>query len=526
MMNLCRSLRLLTQLAATLAMLHCNAGQAETFKHQSRHDVYLANTEHELHIYRIFGKEPGNTLMLIGGIQGDEPGGYLTADLYADISLKKGNLIVVPRANFYSILLNQRDGVTGDMNRKFSEAFDAEKNTEQEIVTILKKLIGEADCLLNLHEGSGFYNQDWKSEIENPDRFGQSIIYDAQSYYGGKRQAEINLETLAKRVVQKVNLQVENSRYHFQPNNHNTVSETTRYLEQRKSATYYALTQENIPAFGVETSKSIKSNSAKVGFQKLVINAFMEEFGIVPETPGLHVENTKLDYVLVKVNGGLPYAVPNGSELPIESGDEVVITDIIANFNRGLTADFVAMGSHNDTNLPFRIAERTKVIIRKDSETCGSIDIVIKAGKIAAAGIGTDSIHDKKTLKGLPAQSEVSLKKRGEPPPELRAEQLLLNVNGELVTVSAGGEISVPRDKLLIIKGIRSNISRLDNQIFANLKGFSPSKAKNDGNDINCPLYPEHDLWTRFSEDKKGLRYPINATYNNKEIGSFWIKIL
>jgi hypothetical protein len=68
-------------------------------------------------------------------------------------------------------------------------------------------------------------------------------------------------------------------------------------------------------------------------------------------------------------------------------------------------------------------------------------------------------------------------------------------------------------------------MSRLDNQIFANLKGFSPSKAKNDGNDINYPLYPEHDLWTRFSENKKGLRYPINATHNNKEIGIFWLHI-
>ncbi len=522
MMNLRRSLRLLTHVSVVLVMLHCDTSQAETVRNQNRHDVYLANTEHELHIYRIYGKEPGKTLMLIGGIQGDEPGGYLTADLYADINLKRGNLIVVPRANFYSILLNQRDGMTGDMNRKFSDANDAEKNAEQEIVTILKKLIGEADCLLNLHEGSGFYNQEWKSEVENPDRFGQSIIYDAQSYFSGKRQAAISLETLAKRVVEKVNTQVENSRYHFQPNNHNTVSETTRHLEQRKSATYYALTQGNIPAFGVETSKSIKSNSMKVGFQKLVINAFMEEFDIIPDTPGLHIENTKIDYVLIKVNSGLPFAVPNGSELPIESGDEVVITDIIANFNRGLTADFVAMGSYNDTNLPFRIAAPTKVIIRKDAEQAGFIDIVIRTGKAA----NTASIEDKKNKKAIPAKPDLSSKSHTDPPTELHAEQLLLNVNGELVSVTAGGEIAVPRDKVLIIKGIRSNISRLDNQIFANLKGFSPSKAKNDGNDINFPLYPEHDLWTRFSEDKKGVRYPISATFNNKEIGKFWLKVL
>jgi len=512
---------LLVYIIAAFLVFNCPASQTDPLRHQSLHDVYLANTEHELHIYRILGKEPGKTLMLIGGIQGDEPGGYLTADLYADISLKKGNLIVVPRANFYSILLNQRDGMTGDMNRKFSKTTDAEKNMDQEIVTILKKLIGEADCLLNLHEGSGFYSQEWKSEIENPDRFGQSIIYDAESYFGEKKQTAINLETLANKIIGRVNPQIDNHRYYFQPNNHNTISETTRYLEQRKSATYYALTQENIPAFGVETSKAIKSNSIKVGFQKLVINAFMEEFDIIPETPGLHIDNTKLDYVLIKVNGGLPFAVPNGADLQIENGDEVVITDIIANFNRGLTADFIGMGSHNDTKLPFRIAEPTQVIIRKDAETCGSINIVIRLGKQGH----TDSTHDKKTTKVVPVKAPLSLKKQEGSLAELRAESLLLNVSGQLVSVAEGGEITVPRDQLLIIKGVRSNMSRLDNQIFANLKGFSPSKAKNDGNDINFPLYPEHDLWARFSEEKKGLRYPVNAIYNNKEIGIFWLKI-
>jgi predicted deacylase len=502
-------------------MFHYTVCRGEVPSHQSLHDVYLANTEHELHIYRIYGKEPGKTIMLIGGIQGDEPGGYLTADLYADISLKKGNLIVVPRANFYSILLNQRDGMTGDMNRKFANKADAEKSMEQEIVTILKKLIGEADCLLNLHEGSGFYNKVWKSEVENPDRFGQSIIYDAKSYFDKKNKSTVDLETLAKRVIGKVNPQIDNHRYHFQANNHDTVSDTTRHLEQRKSATYYALTQENIPAFGVETSKSIKSNSDKVSFQKLVINAFMDEFGIIPESPGLHIENTNLKYVLIKVNGGLPYAVPNSARLQVESGDEVIVTDIIANFDRGLTADFLGMGNHNDTNLSFRITEPTKVIIRKDAETCGWIEISVAAmAQAINSSPGDNESQEPSITAALPLSA-----KETRPLSELQAEQLLLNINGELVLVPEGGETTIARDKLVIIKGVRSNISRLDRDIFANLKGFSPPKAKNDGNDINFPLYPNQDLWARFSENKKGIRYPITATYNSREIGKFWINI-
>lgn len=485
---------------------------------QSLHDVYLANTEHELHVFRIYGKKPGNTMMVIGGIQGDEPGGYLTADLYADITLKQGNLIVVPRANFYSILLNQRNGLTGDMNRKFGDKDKDQKNLEQEIVTILKSLIDEADCLLNLHEGSGYYNPKWINDLENPKRFGQSIIYDADTYQNTEGTKTINLEALALRVIERISPQIDNPRYQFKANNHNTISDKSTHLEQRKSATYYALTQANIPAFGIETSKSIRSNSQKVNLQKLVVNAFLEEFSIIPDTPGLLMEKTELDYVLVQVNSGLPYAVPNGSEITVSPGDEVIITDIIANFDRGLAADFVNMGSYNDTKLPFRIAETTKVLIRKDAETCGWVNIRISedvaANRVKAVSPGKIAVA---RLENSTTQTPTI--------DELKAEKLLVNLNGKFITVSEGGELTVPGDKALILKGVQSNIPLVDNTIFANLKGFAPPKSNNDGNDLNFAVYPEQDLWKRYSEGKKGIRYPVYATYKDKRIGTFWIKV-
>ncbi len=506
-----------------------HAMAAKSPSHQSLHDVYHANTEHELHVYRIYGKKPGKTMMLIGGIQGDEPGGYLTADLYADINLKQGNLIVVPRANFYSILLNQRNGMTGDMNRKFGEKEAEKKGMEQEIVSILKILIEEADCLLNLHEGSGYFNPDWIDDMENPNRYGQSIIFDASQYLLEDNQKEIDLNGLAARVLNKVNPQIDNPRYHFKANNHNTISDETAHKEQRKSATYYALTSANIPAFGVETSKSIRSNSKKVELQKLVVNSFMEEFKIIPETPGLHRETTKLNYVLIKVNNNLPFAVPNESDIQIDSGDEVVIIDILANTNRGLTADFQDMGSYNDNQLPFRIAKSTKVLIRKDAKTCGWINIVVgkKEDQGQPAATQLVAAEQKGTVKKQ--KSSPPVRKTTQPAPsdpsKLQAQKLLVNVNGDLEIIQEGKELRVPKGEVLILKGIQSNISKYDNKIFANLKGFAPPKSKNDGNDINFPIYPQQDLWVRYSENKKGIRYPVHATYKDKKIGVFWIKL-
>jgi len=466
------------------------------------HEVFLPNTDHELNVYRIFGEEPGKTIMLIGGIQGDEPGSYLTADLYADIHLKKGNLIVVPRANFYSILLNRREGLTGDMNRKFGDNGNMKKSLDEEVVIVLKHLISQSDLLLNLHEGSGFYSSKWISDMENQKRYGQSIIYDAEAYPLPDNQGEINLGELARNVTDKANSQIKNKRYHFRPNNHNTASDKTIHPEQRLSATYYALTEAHIPAFGVETSKTIKELEKKISLHKLVINTFMEQLGIELDAPGLNLTKPKLDYLLIKINDGHSYAMPHGSTLKIEPGDEVLVTDIIANYKRGMIADIDGLGKRNDTHIPFRISKNTRVIIRKDSEECGWVDLDIgqpdEKHPVAAASLDTS---------------------------QMKAEELVININDTIQILPVGSTLQIEKDSRLILKGIRTNIPQLDSKVLINFKGFAPPKSVNDGNDLDFPIYTNQDLWPRYSVNKKGKLYPVVATYNDKTIGEFWVEL-
>jgi len=470
---------------------------------QIRHEVFLANTDHELHVYRIFGDEPGSTLMIIGGIQGDEPGGYLTADLYADIHLKRGNLIVVPRANFYSILLNRRNGLTGDMNRKFTDK-GGKRSLEEEVVAILKHLIAESDCLVNLHEGSGFYNPQWVNDMENPMRFGQSIIFDTDEYRVPGEERVIRLQEMAERVIARVNSRIDKPRYRFRANNHDTLSDRTRHREQRKSATYYALTRAHIPAFGVETSKSIRSLADKISMHKMVINAMMEDLGIILDTPGVNLDPPRLQYLLLRVNDGFPYALPDGARFEVSAGDEILVTDIIANYQRGLVADIEGLGSTNDNNKPFRITEPTRIIVRKDAQRCGVVELVPKTGggkerrPVAAAG--------KKAA-------------------ELRVEKLLVDVDGELRYVADRDTLTVRRGARLIMQGIRTNIASCDRDVIVNFKGFAPPKNVNDGNDLLFPIYTDQDLWVRYSVDRKGLRYPIIATYRDRVIGKFWFEL-
>lgn len=470
---------------------------------QIRHEVFLPNTDHELHVYRIFGDIPGKTVMIIGGIQGDEPGSYLTADLYADINLKKGNLIVVPRANFYSILLNRREGLTGDMNRKFDTEEKRKNNFEEEVVTVLKHLIAESDCLLNLHEGSGYYNPVWVSAIENPKRYGQSIIFDAKTYKVPGENRTIHLGDIARKVVDKVNPQIDNKRHRFRVSDHDTLSSKSIHKEQRKSATYYALTTAHIPAFGVETSKSIKSLKTKIRLHKLVINTMMEEFGIVLDPPGFIVSPPKLDYLLVTINNGHPLALKHGTELELAYGDDFVVTDIIANYERGLVADIAGIGTTNDTNRSFRFSEKTRIIVRKDAQECGWVDLKL----------------------GKPELARVKEQKRLISEDELQVETLMIDENGKLRNVANKGTLQVKKGARLTMQGVRTNITRLDNDVIVNFKGFAPPKSVNDGNDLLFPIYTDQDLWRRYSVKKRGKRYPILATYKDIVVGEFWVEL-
>ncbi len=356
----------------TQSLLLSNPGNT-----QSRREnlVYFPNTPYELNVYKIYGKEPGRTLMLIGGIQGNEPGGFLSADLYADMSLLKGTLIVVPRANFYSILLNHR-GPHGDMNRKFaSNAGDL--SMDDRIVSILKGLIAESDYLLNLHDGSGYYYPEYISKWRNPRAFGQSIIADCEEYKIPGQESVLRLGDMARELIEVINREITNEFYRFRFNNTRTDEPDSIQKEQLKSATYYGLTKHHIPAFGIETSKFLPSIDLKVRHHNLAINAFMRLFGIIPEQPGLHLDPPELKYLVASINGQTPIVLRDKQTLNIVAGDTINIAHVEANYERGLSVDILSYGSVNDFRKDFSIYKDTSLIIRKDNKVFAQIPIMV-----------------------------------------------------------------------------------------------------------------------------------------------------
>jgi hypothetical protein len=462
-----------------------------------KHEVHLSGTPYELHVYRLEGRESSSpTMLIIGGIQGDEPGGFLAADRYVDLTLRRGTLILVPRANFLSIIKNQR-GPEGDMNRRFRDG--GVRSSMDRVVEILKGLMAEADIFLNLHDGSGFFYPRWESPQRNPMRFGQSIIADAAVFEHPASGRVVELEAMARKVIQKVNSQIHEERHHFHFNNHRTLEKDTPHKEQRASATFYALTQHGIPAFGVETSKDITDSRIRVQYQTMVINAFLEEMGILADQPPMALDPPQLQYVLISINGGIPLAVPDRETLVVAPGEMVEVVGVVANYQRGVTADLEGLGTENDLHRPVRVRKDTRVLVRKESQVFGKVGI-----KVAGKG---------ETPRGVLVEEPA------------RVDYFVIELNGEKRLVENHGRLrAVKGDIVQVVDVLTQGISSEALQV--NFIGFvNEAGGQNKGEDRGIPIRTGKDLIPRYALDDAASTYRIVALEGQQLLGEMVLEL-
>jgi len=207
------------------------------------------------------GKEKGGRILLIGGIHGNEEGGYKASDILIDTEIKKGILAILPRSNPESIFTNKR-GYNGDMNRKF--AYLSPKDDDYYKIHSIKNFIAEfkPDVVLSLHDGFGFY-------AKHHNQWGECIVIDETHYNN------IDLYTPAKYVSDVL----KKSGFNIPINNTHTFKKETHHKEQRKSLTYYTLQEHNIPAFCIEGSKQT-SLERKVKVHLIALKEFFKIYNV------------------------------------------------------------------------------------------------------------------------------------------------------------------------------------------------------------------------------------------------------
>lgn len=218
------------------------------------------------------GIDNNNTVLVTGGIQGDEPGGFMSANLLArGYEITSGSLYVAPNLNMPSIIKKSR-GVNGDMNRKFDTL--SEKDPEKDVVEKIKALVLQPNVtmLVNLHDGSGFYRPKYINKMMNPNRWGNIAIIDQatlpNAIYG-------DLEATANKVVKELNKHLLDPKHKYHLRNTHTAKGDKEML---KSLSYFAI-KNGKAAYANEASKTLPVHE-RVYYHLIAVEEYLKLAGI------------------------------------------------------------------------------------------------------------------------------------------------------------------------------------------------------------------------------------------------------
>lgn len=136
-------------------------------------NTLLPGSPYSTEVYIRCGSAPGPSVLILGGVHGDEPAGSLAAEEARLLPIKRGKLIIIPRVN--KLALDQ--GIRtlphiGDINRAYPGYPNG--SPSEQITHAIAALIElhHVTMLVDLHEGRAFHRLD-KTSV------GQTILFAA-----------------------------------------------------------------------------------------------------------------------------------------------------------------------------------------------------------------------------------------------------------------------------------------------------------------------------------------------------------
>lgn len=166
------SIAMLLSIFAICATLDSPAVAQETKIQCLYQETIAPGTKYATDLFIIRSPNPGPSVMIVGGVHGNEPAGYTAASIIKDYVIDKGTLLVLPQANLRAIKSDVRYLESEkDLNRCFpqSKTESADNTLSRAIYAAIKK--HNVDWLMDMHEGANY------SRLSSSSSVGQSIIY-------------------------------------------------------------------------------------------------------------------------------------------------------------------------------------------------------------------------------------------------------------------------------------------------------------------------------------------------------------
>lgn len=159
----------------------------------SEQRLFMEGTQWETPVFIQSTGLDGPALMVLGGVHGNEPGGWLAATEVARWMPSRGVLAVLPRANELAIARFQREREgEGDLNRQYPGDPNSDVPMQRlaaEITGLAKEL--RVELLLDLHESWSFYVDRESAGFQNRQQAGTAYLGQTITAGPGPRAATI-----------------------------------------------------------------------------------------------------------------------------------------------------------------------------------------------------------------------------------------------------------------------------------------------------------------------------------------------
>lgn len=270
--------------------------------------------------YFVESNEPGPTVIVTGGIHGNEPAGALAAEQIRHWPIVRGKLIVIPRVNVAALskkqrLIPERPRELADLNRNFPGRGQAAE-PRGEIAKAIWNFVNKQnpDWLFDLHEGFEF-NISHQPKSGQSKSVGSTIIYDNNQGLG----------PIVKRMLAAANATVTDKRKKFVPLSRGPV---------RTSLARAVIDSLGKKALILETTFKDQRIPVRTRQHRVMINAALMEIGMINQdcTNILTPSNRRDGRILVALfndTGATERGVNNLSRA-LGSATDIVVTQIDA----------------------------------------------------------------------------------------------------------------------------------------------------------------------------------------------------
>jgi hypothetical protein len=134
------------------------SGQSETTASRDSFTI-RSGTDQETTVFVTSAEESGPTVMVVGGVHGNENGGYEAAGDVAEWDIERGTLVTIPKANAAAVEEDARVASGSvDLNRQFLTGEDPETELAHAIWDVVERY--EPAAVIDLHESVGIYDGD------------------------------------------------------------------------------------------------------------------------------------------------------------------------------------------------------------------------------------------------------------------------------------------------------------------------------------------------------------------------------